>query len=592
MKRLSNFIILLFAAFTSCTDPLNSGRLDVIADDAVWRDPALVNAYMADVFNRIDVVYQPDYSDINNEMHAEVSLAAEGRLRSNGSAYQDVNGSVNGENTGHVLGYWRWRLMRVVNEAIEQLSSPDNELPQEFREQRLGQAYFSRAVMYFQKVKRYGGVPLILEVQDISLDPENLKVPRSSEKATYDQVISDFDRAIELLADKNIGGFEPNVDAAIALKSRALLYAGSIAENQPQLPMQKDEVVGISASEADNYYRASLEASKQLLPAPFGTGSYQLRPGATSAQYRQIFDDIGSNNDTETILYQQFSGEGGLTNNSDVAYLPRALPEHANWGSTIDVYLETITWFDYRDGTSGELLPDGQNNMIDNLGPDVFYDLGELFDARDPRFKASIGYPGMVYAGAPAYFHDGVTDPAAATAAGVPTQSPRQNRIRSALAGYKMANTSTPMVVARTSANPLSVIRLAEIYLNYAEAAFALGQTNEALNAVNAIRERAGMPLLESITFDDIVDERKVELIFENHRYWDLKRWRIAEDFLNQQYRGIQFTWDVEADAYAIRVVDAENTIRQFKPEDYYLPIPLDDIESNDVLVQNPGFEL
>lgn len=137
------------------------------------------------------------------------------------------------------------------------------------------------------------------------------------------------------------------------------------------------------------------------------------------------------------------------------------------------------------------------------------------------------------------------------------------------------------------------IIRLAEIYLNYAEAAFALGQTDNALDAVNAIRERAGMPLLSTITFDDIVNERKLELAFERHRYWDLKRWRIASDFLNQQYTGVQFTWDVAADTYSItRKTTTESVVRLFKPEDYYLPIPVEDIENNDALIQNPGFEL
>jgi hypothetical protein len=446
--------------------------------------------------------------------------------------------------------------------------------------------------MYFQMVKRYGGVPLILEVQDVSLDPELLKVPRSTEKETYDQILTDLDKAIELLQDKTVGKWELNLDAAYALKSRAALYAGSIAQFDGLLPLKKDGLVGINSSEANNFYTKSIEASRQLLPAPFGTGSYQLRPGNTVANYRQIFDDIGSGSDTESILFQQFSGEGGLTNNMDLALLPRALSEHANWGANENVYFETISWFDYKDGTPGEFLPNGTDLLEDNIGSQIFHDLGELLDARDPRFAASVAYPGMVYAGAPAYFHDGVVDPLAASAAGVPSSSPRQNRIRSAITAYKLANTTTPKLPRETSDNSLLVLRIGEIYLNYAEAAFALGQTTEALNAINAIRGRVGMPLLNSITFEDIVNERKLELVFERHRYWDLKRWRKAEEFLNTQYTGVQFTWDVAANTYAIRRGNAENVVRLFKPEDYYLPIPINDIENNNALIQNPGFEL
>ncbi|MCK0132935.1 RagB/SusD family nutrient uptake outer membrane protein [Arenibacter sp. S6351L] len=593
MRKIKILVIVSLLANMACQDPLDATRLDVISANVVWDDANLVDAYMADVFNRIDVVYQPEYGRVNNELYAETSLGAEGRFRGPANGYSDVGGSVNGSNTDHVMAYWRWQLMRVVNEAIARLSDENSGLTTEYREQRLGQAFFSRAIMYFQMVKRYGGVPIILEIQDVSLDPELLKVPRSTEKETYDQVLSDFNKAIALLEDKPLGGWEPNLDAAIAFKSRAALYAGSIAEFDDLLPMKKDGLVGISASNADNYYTQSLEASKLLMPAPFGTGTYQLRPGATSSEYRQIFDDIGSANDTESIMFQQFSGQGGITNSLDTHTLPRALPDHANWGAAENVYFETITWFDYKDGTEGEQLPDGSGTLEDNIGPNTFYDLKELFDARDPRFKASIGYPGMVYAGAPAYFHEAVTDPAAASAAGVPTSSPRQNRIQSALAAYKLANTATPVVASVQSNNPLMIMRLAEIYLNYAEAAFALGQTDNALDAVNAIRERVGMPLLSTITFDDIVNERKLELAFERHRYWDLKRWRIASDFLNQQYTGVQFTWDVAADTYSItRKTSTESVVRLFKPQDYYLPIPVDDIENNDVLIQNPGFEL
>lgn len=593
MQKIKILIIVSFLANMACEDPLDATRLDVISANVVWDDVSLVDAYMADVFNRIDVVYQPNYGRVNDELYAETSLGAEGRFRGGGSGYSAVGGSVNGSNTDHVLAYWRWQLVRVVNEAIVRLSDENSGLPTEYREQRLGQAYFSRAIMYFQKVKRYGGVPIILDVQDVSLEPDLLKIPRSTEKETYDQVLSDFNEAIDLLQDKSVGGWEPNLDAAIAFKSRAALYAGSIAEFDALLPLKKDGLVGISSSNANNYYTQSLEASKLLMPAPFGTGSYQLRPGATTADYRKIFDDIGSANDTESIMFQQFSGQGGITNSYDTHTLPRALSDHANWGATENVYFETISWFDYQDGTEGELLPDGSGTLEDNIGPTVFHDLTDLFDTRDPRFKASIGYPGMVYGGAPAYFHEAVTDPDAAAAAGVPTSSPRQNRIQSALAAYKLANTATPIVATVQSNNPLMIMRLAEIYLNYAEAAFALGQTDNALDAVNAIRERAGMPLLSTITFDDIVNERKIELAFERHRYWDLKRWRIASDFLNQQYTGVQFTWDVAADTYSItRTPSTESVVRLFKPEDYYLPIPVSDIENNDALIQNPGFEL
>jgi hypothetical protein len=472
------------------------------------------------------------------------------------------------------------------------LTNPESTLDKDYREMRLGQAYFARAILYFNMVKRYGGVPIIKVVQDIDLDPEELKVPRSTEKETYDFVASDLDMAIKLLTGKAIGKYQPSADAAYGFKSRAMLYAGSIAENDTKLPLHKDGLVGINASEATRYYELSIEASRALLPAPFGTGSYTLRPGATVAEYRNIFDAIDAGDDTETIMYQQFNGDGGIENAADVFLLPRAIPEHVNWGSAMNAYFETLLWFDYKDGTSGKLVPDGSGTLFDNVGSNKFYDLNKLLGNRDPRFGASVAYPGFELNGAPAYFHSKVTDNADADAAGVPRVSPKQNRIRSALAIYKTANTLTPVPLQDLGDNNYMIMRIGEIYLNYAEAAFGLGQTANALTAVNAIRDRAGMPELTTLTLDDIKDERKLELAFENHRYWDLKRWRDAEEPLSKHYSGIMWTWNVADNTYAIDLVDPENRTRLFKPADYYLPIPLDNIQHNDALVQNPGFEL
>ncbi len=591
--KVFKYLLFIFALpyMVSCENPLDSTSLDIINSNVVWKDKSLVEAYFADILNRTDVAYQPTYQE-NFLWYAATTLSDEGRFRSNAAPYTDANGAVSGTNTNHILEYWRWGLLRDINTAIAELEDSENSIDETYKEMRLGQAYFLRAMVYFNMVKRYGGVPIITEVQDLNLDPEELKVPRSTEKETYDFIASQFDKAIELLKDKSTGKYQPSVDAAYGFKSRAMLYAGSIAQNDAKLPFHKEGLVGINLSEASRYYQLSLEASQALLPAPFGTGSYALRPGATVAQYRQIFDVIDKSNDTETIMYQQFNGQGGIENAADVSLLPRALPEHVGWGANLNVYWETVKWFNYRDGTSGELLPDGSGLLDNNVGPNKFYDLKKLFGTRDPRFGASVAYPGYILKGYPAYFHKSVTNNAAADAAGVPRVAANQNRTRSAICDIKTANTTTPVPVLDLGNNNYMVMRIGEIYLNYAECAFGLGHTVDALAAINAIRLRAGMPELLSLTYDDIKNERKLELSFENHRYWDLKRWRDAEGPLSKQYRGIDWIWNVAEDTYSITLKNAETLTRLFKPQDYYLPIPLDNIQNNDALIQNPGFEL
>ena len=102
-------------------------------------------------------------------------MSDEGRIRTGGIGYGQSNGRVSGANTNHVLHFWAWNYVRTVNEAIMQLSDQSSSLDESFRETRLGQAYFFRAFAYFKMVSRYGGVPIITEVQDVSQDPETLK---------------------------------------------------------------------------------------------------------------------------------------------------------------------------------------------------------------------------------------------------------------------------------------------------------------------------------------------------------------------------------------------------------------------------------
>src|SRR5690606_10423836 len=95
-----------------------------------------------------------------------------------------------------------------------------------------------------------------------------------------------------------------------------------------------------------------------------------------------------------------------------------------------------------------------------------------------------------------------------------------------------------------TSGTDWQIFRYAEVLLNYAEAAFELNHTPEALSAINDIRERAGIRAHTSIDMEKIRHERKVELAFEGHRYWDLRRWRTAEDVLTGPHSGMRYILD------------------------------------------------
>jgi hypothetical protein len=134
------------------------------------------------------------------------------------------------------------------------------------------------------------------------------------------------------------------------------------------------------------------------------------------------------------------------------------------------------------------------------------------------------------------------------------------------------------------------VYRYAETLLNYAEAAFELGKTGEALDAINQIRDRAGIAKLGSVSMDQIRHERRIELVFEEHRFYDLRRWRTAMKVLNADFYGALSYYQWEEKRYSFQVVSADGYKKVFKPQYYYFPITPDRINNNPKLIENPNY--
>lgn len=602
--RLNLFITLLL--FVSCTeDVLDKGPLNAFSAENLWSDVILIEAFMADMYNNAQLVPSGENfrTRQNTTTFALLSLSDQGRFRGNAGAvdgYRHADGRTNSTNDEHVLHIWNdaYEYIRNLNLALEGIGVENSSLDDTYKEERLGQLHFLRANIYFKLAKRYGGVPIITETQDVTLPFEELQVARSTEAEVYDFVAEELDRSIALLEDKSVHPSRVSHWAALTLKSRAMLYAGSIAANNSKLPLQDaNGLVGINVSEAQRFYQASIDASERLLPAPYGTGEslFALMPGSTTEQYRQIFITVGQPVNTENIMMMEYSGQESISNEYDFYLLPRASSDHTTWGAAVGANIETTTWFEYTDGTPGDQLPagypnNGSNLFLDNLDG-VFHDLDALWGGKDPRFEANIAIPGMMVGDNVSYSHDQVVDPAVAAAADVPGAGPNQNHINTALHIYKPANRENPSIIADTGVDPIHIFRISEVYLNYAEAALGLGQDANGLAALNEIRNRVGLPLAPALTMDAIMQERRVELLFERHRYWDLKRWREASIPFSRNYLGVDFTFDVANNTYEFRTKSHERIQRQFDDWHYYLPIPFTVISSNNVILQNPGYE-
>jgi hypothetical protein len=474
-------------------------------------------------------------------------------------------------------------------------------MSKDLAELRVAEARFLRAYIYFSMVKRYGGVPLITKVQQLD-DSEDILYPsRNSEKEIFDFVISETDAIAETLAQTTEYG-RANKWASLALQCRTALYAASIAKFGE---VQLNGLLGIPNGEANNYYQKAYDAANTIIT----TGPFELYD--KNADKVQNFKDIFLvKRNSETIMAKQHGGpgflQGGTTTWSwDMMECPR--PQTWGGGNEHAPYLEMIEEFEYIDGTPGTI---NRNTLQEGE-----WTMEELWKNRDPRFYASIWTNGTPWRKAVAgvfgkdtvNLYHGLIKPDGLILTGnddiyngipaVGDQNRQFNTLGVVGTGFGIMKyldpTANNMIWLAESRTDYSIFRYAEVLLNFAEAAFELGKTGEATDKLNQIRQRAGMPDITSIDREKIRHERKVELAFENHRYWDLRRWRVAETKLTRSFSGLRYLYDSQSGKFKVEVindVDGVTNPPTFPANNYYFPITQDRIGANKNLVENPGY--
>lgn len=547
MKNLKYIYLVIFLAFAGCNDDkfLEREPTDILAEDQVWANEDLVFSVLADLYNRL-----PDYQGLENWWEY--------------ANFDEAFGSNAGDYWRHQnqeYSYWDWRMwdygyIRDLNLFIEKCEAAP-EISADAKTQFLAEARFIRAMVYFEHVKRMGGVPLILEPleYDNSGDPSYLQFPRAKEHEVYDFVIAEMEAVKNALPD---GGTKSRATkgAALALISRAALYAGSIAnygQLTPEVSLPGGEV-GIPASMADGYYTKSLNASEELI----GLGTYKLydQDPDKSENYTNIFLNKSSNN--EVILAKDFLVQG-RTHGFTIENIPRSLREENTSGGKINPSLNLVQSYELLDNTFAELP------TKDASGNPIYYDDPmDIFAGRDPRLFGTVIVPGSTFRGkevdiwAGYKLEDGtvITSGELGGQAELPGSSspvqvvgfdgPIDQLEWSAQNGFylrKYVDTSVGSGQRGTGSSVWLIrFRYAEVLLNAAEAAWELGKLDKAAKYMNQVRRRAGFPIdltPGEIDFDRIVHERKVELAFENHILWDYKRWRLAHRVWNGVTTGL-----------------------------------------------------
>lgn len=597
MRKIAIYFILIFISLPSCIKHvLDSAPLDVISDNNVWGDTVLMDGYLAHIYahmgttvlllgttytiyqsqTRSDDWYGPFIlNDVGNEGF---------RSWLHGASDKKILGlKIN----GGLLEWWEnsYIDIRALNEFIERV--PLTDVSEDYKKERVAEARFLRAFNYFEMVKRYGGVPLITRTQHSDEPKDSLYPKRAKEQAIYDFVISELESISNDLPDKNGTNYgAATKGAALALASRAALYAGSIAQFGT---VQLDGGVGIDPSKKDYYYTKAYTAAQVLM----NSNKYALydQDADKVENFKNIFLKKNNSEVIFAIIHDdKMQTKGGNAWAWDFFQCPK--PHGWNAGNQNAPYLEMAESYEHVDGLTGKL-------NYDNLETGL-WNIEDLWANKDPRFYATIWTEKTPWQGSYVDGHNGIILPdgtvqTSGSYDGILAKGPQTNHYLTGFGVMKYLDESHDNTGERsTSSTDFLVLRYGEVLLNYAEAAFELGKTGDALNAINQIRKRAGIVPLTTINRDTIHHERKVELAFEGHNYWDLRRWRTAVEALSKNGHGLRYILDYTTRKYRLEVLERVEGLDmegKFKPMNYYLPITLTRTANNPNLVENPGYE-
>jgi hypothetical protein len=428
------------------------------------------------------------------------------------------------------------------------------------------EARFLRAYFYFELVKRYGGVPLL--GNKVFTATDNLLLARNSFSDCIKYIVSECDAIKDSLI--NVNDYNPNADnyrvtqgAALALKARVLLYAASPLFNDPS-STNTNQYIGYTSYDATRWAQAA-QAAKDLM----NLNQYALYPS-----YKDIFTTQNVLGNKEIIFIRATGTPGTGTENSDapVGY------SQAIGAGIVSPTQDLVNAFPM---LNGKAITD----------PTSGYDPSHPYRDRDPRFGATILYNGATWLGGTLQTYNG--------GASRPLNGQTETQT-----GYYLMKFMSPQDTTSTKfvqhIQDWVYFRYAEVLLNYAEAENEVaGPTSDVTTQLYALRNRAGIPagadgtyglgvVTDKATMRTIIqNERRIEMSFEEQRYFDIRRWKLAATVMNQPRTGVSINNSGGTLTYNyVNVL----TTKFVAPTMYLYPIPYAQVIEDPNLKQNPGW--
>jgi hypothetical protein len=543
-----------------------------------------------------------------------------------------------------LMGYWSgfsatgkgqgslWEGIRSCNTLIENIDLVVD-MTQEEKNQWKAEAKFLKAYFHFLLISNYGPIPIVDVNLPISASDEAVRLDRKTVDECFRYVVETIDAAITDLPERIIGNNDiGRIDQVIAksIKAKALLYSASpLFNGNTSLYGSFVNANGehfFNQNNDDSKWGLAAEAAKEALDAA-------ISQGATMYYYTETAPLFDTNNFQFKLVRDQYNNRFAITDpwNSELI-----------WGNSSPVtngqYWQIQSPAMMKDPTSSSVEASWQwlspsLRMVESyytknglpINEDLSFEYADRYNIttigfnqrfyaqfanrtaklnlnREPRFYASLG------------FDRGINR----------TWGSIWNlKMREGEAHGRVANTGDYLVTGyalkklvhqdsegdaynKTITYPWPMMRLSELYLNYAEALNELnGPSLEVYDALNKIRERAGIPSVQDAWSDVayastlnkhtnkeglreiIQQERMIELAFEGHRYYDIRRWKLAEEYFTTPIKGWSVNEETEANYYQVTDVSQ----RAFNaPRDYLQPISFIELSRNPNLIQNPGW--
>ncbi|WP_188750003.1 RagB/SusD family nutrient uptake outer membrane protein [Parapedobacter defluvii] len=478
-----------------------------------------------------------------------------------------------------------------------ELTPLDGSFTQVDKDRWIGEAVFLRAFYHFILMRIYGPVPIMDYAAN--LDDDFLQIKRRPLDECVSFVVSQCDEAIRLLPmqvvdSRHLG--RPTAAAALALKARVLLYhASPLWNGNPDYAgfVDNEGTPLFSAAQSPDRWKIAAEANKQCIDRCEEAGYRLFRVAGNNpvANYQQLF----ITNHNEEVLFARNSGRDGWM---ERCAFPASLGGWNGWNPTqriIDAYemangMAPITGYS---GNGNPIINEASGYQesgyaaSDDPSGRWLAGVRNMYVGRDPRFYATINFNGAGFGGRRLEFWQTGADG-------------RGNAGRDYnTTGYLLKKFLEPSVNISRGEYSLKTwifFRLGEFYLNYAEALNESdGPVPDVYYYVNAIRERAGMPplptgLSQAQMRERIRHERRIELAFETHRYFDCHRWKVAQQTESGAFQGMNVAagTHLQDDAFYERTVFETRVFQA--PTHYLFPIPQSEIDKSPGIVQNPGW--